>query len=572
MSVRTKERRERIVALAKQDGFVSVVELARLFQVSEVTIRSDLDVLESQELLTRTHGGAFCSEQRRPGRKSGIPGRAERVANGALALIDDYDAIMIEGGDAGLSLASHLQERRGLMIYSDSIEITIQLGKSTHTTALLGGVIVDGRSIGWPDANQFLPAGVRARSLFLSGLSQDELGRDVVVRRDTLRRRMMDVCDQVVLMVESADLAAWVKRDQQGDFERITRIITDDAIDSATITRLAGTGIPMTICGMASRRHVENMPSRRWRIGFANQDERLPFAAAVRSGMVSATAQAGVDLLLADNRSDGDVALANVASFIKAQVDLAVVFNTDARANNMIVEALRQVNVPVIAIDIPIPGATFFGFDNYRAGLMTGRVLGQYVRRQWHGVVDVVFSLGLPISGPVPAARMQGQIDGVREQISLPDNRIVHLDSRNTSVDSCAATRQALKKIRRSDRVVIIGINDEAVLGALSAFAEDGTLARCVTAGLGGDVDALRELRRPGSRMIGAVASFPERYGERVVELVSDILQRRVAPPARYTNHCYVLSDETMRLLDLTSLRGSVISASEYSAQRRTAQ
>ena len=119
---------------------------------------------------------------------------------------------------------------------------------------------------------------------------------------------------------------------------------------------------------------------------------------------------------------------------------------------------------------------------------------------------------------------------------------------------------------------MIIGINDEAVLGALSAFSEDGTLARCVTAGLGGDVDALRELRRPGSRMIGAVASFPERYGERVVELVSDILQRRVAPPARYTNHCYVLSDETMRLLDLTSLRGSVISASEYSAQRRTAQ
>jgi ribose transport system substrate-binding protein len=165
---------------------------------------------------------------------------------------------------------------------------------------------------------------------------------------------------------------------------------------------------------------------------------------------------------------------------------------------------------------------------------------------------------------------MQVQIDGLREQISLPDNRVIHLDSRNTSVDSCAATRQALKKIRRSDRVVIVGINDEAVLGALSAFAEDGTLSRCVTAGLGADVDALRELRRPSSRMIGAVASFPERYGERVVELACAILQRRAAPPARYTNHCYVLSEETMRLLDLTALRGSVVSASEYSAQRRT--
>jgi ribose transport system substrate-binding protein len=405
--------------------------------------------------------------------------------------------------------------------------------------------------------------------LFLSGLGHDDIGRDVAVRRNTLRRYMMDVCDQVVMMVESVELADAVKRDQLSELERVTRIITDDAIDSATITRLAGSGIPMTICGTGGRRNVENMPVRRWRIGFANQDERLPFAAAVRAGMVTAAEQSGVDLLLADNRSDGEVALANAESFIKAQVDLAIIFNTDARANNKIVEALRQANIPVIAIDIPIPGASFFGFDNYRAGLMTGRLLGQYVRRQWHGMIDAVFSLGLPISGPVPAARMQGQIDGLREQINVPDNRIIHLDSRNTSVDSCAAARQAIKKIRRNDRVVIMGINDEAVIGALSAFAEDGTLARCVTVGLGGDVTSLRELKRSGSRMIGVVASFPERYGERVIEMVSAILQRRAAPPARYTNHCYVLSDETMRLLDLTALRGSVVSATEYSAQRR---
>lgn len=569
MGARTKERRERIVALAKQDGFVSVVALADMFRVSEVTIRSDLDVLESQEVLMRTHGGAYCNEKRRYTNKTGLPGRIDRVASGAVALIDDYDAIMLEGGVIGRALASRLHERRGLMIYSDAIDIAVQLEHSTHTVALLGGVMVGGRSIGWPDLNQFLPQGVRARCLFLAGISLDDIGRDVAVRRDTLRRRMMDVCDQVVLMVESGELAEVVRRDQLHELECVTRIITDDAIDSVTIARLAGSGIPMTICGTGGRRNVENMPVRRWRVGFANQDERLPFAAAVRTGMVEAAEQSGVDLLLADNRSDGDTALANAESFIKAQVDLAVIFNTDARANNKIIEALRQVNIPVIAIDIPIPGATFFGFDNYRAGLMTGRLLGQYVRRQWQGMIDAVFSLGLPISGPVPAARMQGQIDGLREQINVPDPRIIHLDSRNTSVDSCMATRQAIKKIRRTDRVVILGINDEAVLGALSAFAEDGTLARCVTVGLGGDVSALRELKRSGSRMIGVVASFPERYGERVIQMACAILQRRAAPPARYTNHCYVLSEETMRQLDMTALRGSVVSASEYSAQRR---
>lgn len=569
MSARTKERRERIISLAKLEGFVSVVALSQLFSVSEVTIRGDLDMLESQGLVTRTHGGAFCSDQRRQVLKNGLPGRSDRVAAGAFAQIDDYDAIMIEGGETGIALASRLADRRGLMIYTDSIAIVNQLASTAHTVALMGGVIADGRSIGWPDANQFLPPGVRARCLFLSGLPAEDIGRDVAVRRDTLRKRMLDVCDQVILMVESSELAQWVKRDQQLELERISRIITDDAIDSATIIRIAGAGIPMTICSAVGRRHVENTPVKRWKIGFANQDERLPFASAVRSGMTSAAESAGVDLLLADNKSDGNIAISNVEQFITAQVDLAVIFNTDARANNMIVEALRQVNVPVIAIDIPIPGATFFGFDNYRAGLMTGRLLGQYVRRQWHGVVDAVFMLELPISGPVPAARMQGQLDGLREQVAVPDTRVIRLDSRNTSVDSCAAARNAIKKIRRNDRVVILGINDEAVLGALSAFAEDGTLSRCVTAGQGADNDALRELRRPGSRMIGAVASFPERYGERVIELALAILQRRAAPPARYTNHCYVLSDETMRQIDLTALRGSVVSVSEYGTQRR---
>ena len=95
MSARTKERRERIVTLAKQEGFVSVTALSQLFGVSEVTIRSDLDVLEAQAQLTRTHGGAFCNENRRPTLKSGLPSRVDRVANGAYALIDDYDAIMI---------------------------------------------------------------------------------------------------------------------------------------------------------------------------------------------------------------------------------------------------------------------------------------------------------------------------------------------------------------------------------------------------------------------------------------------------------------------------------------------
>ena len=53
------ERHNRILALLQQNGSISVVQLAELFKVSEVTIRKDLSFLEQQKKLYRTHGSAI---------------------------------------------------------------------------------------------------------------------------------------------------------------------------------------------------------------------------------------------------------------------------------------------------------------------------------------------------------------------------------------------------------------------------------------------------------------------------------------------------------------------------------
>ena len=80
-------------------------------------------------------------------------------------------------------------------------------------------------------------------------------------------------------------------------------------------------------------------------------------------------------------------------------------------------------------------------------------------------------------------------------------------------------------------------MSDDSALGALRAYDEVGGLERCAVIGQNGSPEARQELRRPGTRLIGTVAYFPETYGEGLILLALDILNRRFVPPAVFTKH-----------------------------------
>ncbi|MEL6150634.1 MAG: substrate-binding domain-containing protein, partial [Chloroflexota bacterium] len=108
-------------------------------------------------------------------------------------------------------------------------------------------------------------------------------------------------------------------------------------------------------------------------IGFANLTEDVAFTQLVREGIEAAAEEAGnIELILADNQLDGATALANAENFLTQGVDGVIEFQTDAAFGNVIMSRFRAEDVPVIAIDIPMPGATFFGADNYFAGELAG--------------------------------------------------------------------------------------------------------------------------------------------------------------------------------------------------------
>ena len=143
-------RRARLANIIGREGFVSVADTADLLGVSSMTIRRDLEALESRGLLTRTHGGAIGPEMRRhevfdaeePAferrRRKNAEAKA-RIAALAARLVGAGETLALDVGTSALALAQALVARAGLRIFTNSLPAAITLTKGPSPVYLLGG-------------------------------------------------------------------------------------------------------------------------------------------------------------------------------------------------------------------------------------------------------------------------------------------------------------------------------------------------------------------------------------------------------------------------------------------------
>ena len=86
-------------------------------------------------------------------------------------------------------------------------------------------------------------------------------------------------------------------------------------------------------------------------------------------------------------------------SLCKSRVDLVIEFQVEQEVAPVIADKIAAAKIPLIAIDIPHPHATFFGVDNYRVGFEAGTTLAGHATETWEGKVDWVIGLDLPEAG-----------------------------------------------------------------------------------------------------------------------------------------------------------------------------
>ena len=284
---------------------------------------------------------------------------------------------------------------------------------------------------------------------------------------------------------------------------------------------------------------------KRIKIGFANLTEDIPFAVRVREGIEEAAKKAGnVDLVVADNKLDGATALANADNFITQGVQGVIEFQTDEKFGKSIMQKFGDKKIPVIAIDIPMPGATFFGVNNPVAGQMAGKGLGEWIKKNWGGQVDALVMLELPQSGPVPAARMKGQRDGLEAVIGkIPEAKVKHLDSKNTLEEARKLMSDTLTTLPNAKKIAVVCINDDTAAGAIAAAEAANRKADIAVSGIDASERGREQIRKPGSPQIGSTASFPEKYGEKILPVLLKAVAGEKMPAQFYTTHVFITKD-----------------------------
>lgn len=146
-----EERRAKILADLERDGMVKVTQVAEKYGVSSVTARNDLDVLERDGKLRRTHGGAVALGKTLTvsvqDKRINVNAEAKRkIAQEAARLVEDGDSILLDSGTTALELARNLVGRNDVTVVTNDFTIADYVDASLpHVDVIvLGGQLLKG--------------------------------------------------------------------------------------------------------------------------------------------------------------------------------------------------------------------------------------------------------------------------------------------------------------------------------------------------------------------------------------------------------------------------------------------
>ncbi|WP_078897614.1 DeoR/GlpR family DNA-binding transcription regulator [Streptomyces rimosus] len=255
------ERRQLILEMVRANGAVSLRELARVVQTSEVTVRRDVRALEAEGLLDRRHGGAVL-----PGgfaRESGFPQKshlatAEKTAIADLAagFVEEGEAIVVGAGTTTQELARRLARVPGLTVVTNSLLVAQALAHANRVEVVMTGGTLRGSNYALvgSGAEQSLQ-GLRVSRAFLSGsgLTAERGLSTSNMLSASVDRALVQAAAEVVVLADHTKLGTDTMF-QTVPTDVITRLVTDeppghDDRAATELQALADQGVQISVAG-----------------------------------------------------------------------------------------------------------------------------------------------------------------------------------------------------------------------------------------------------------------------------------------------------------------------------------
>lgn len=246
------DRRDRLLELVRRSGFASLPDLVSAMDVSESTIRRDLDWLEENGKAKRTHGGVFYTgpAPKLPHfdqRQNAALDQKQQIAQQAANLVDDGDTLLLDGGTTTYELAKHLVGRP-LQIVTNSLPVANLFTSSANTDLVfIGGYIHmrTGVSLG-PYANDMIgDLNVHRAILSVAGINTNGCYNSNLLLVET-EKAMIRAADKVVVVADSTKFG---KKSLAHicELSEMHTLVVDDKLSDAWRARVTDAGVNLTI-------------------------------------------------------------------------------------------------------------------------------------------------------------------------------------------------------------------------------------------------------------------------------------------------------------------------------------
>jgi DeoR/GlpR family transcriptional regulator of sugar metabolism len=252
----TYGRRQSLLDLLSKQPSLRVSELAKTLEVSEGTIRNDLNALELEGRLKHVHGGAVLNNQDQFQNNSFLlrfqqnPVEKLSIAREAATLIKDGDSVLLDASSTAFYLARVLSERKRLRVMTNGFEVARELAhNSSNTVILIGGVVNDDSSSVTGLLSEHIIEELHIQRAFVScsGFTLQRGMTEVHLGEAQLKRKAIESAQQVIALIDSSkfgkeDLTPFARPDQ------IAHLITDSKLTFEWTEKLKEAGVEFTIC------------------------------------------------------------------------------------------------------------------------------------------------------------------------------------------------------------------------------------------------------------------------------------------------------------------------------------
>ena len=251
----SQQRRHSILTQLNKLGEVSVDQLAEQFATSEVTIRKDLNALEKNGLLLRRYGGAIAlPEELTDQETSNISANKQNIAVAGAKLIRDFNRIIIDSGSTTLALIAQLNDKRGLLVMTNSLYLASNIHELENEPTLLmtGGT--------WDPHSESFQGQVAEQVLRSYDFDQLFIGADGIdLNRGTttfneltgLSKVMAEVSREVVVMVEADKVGRRIPN-LELPWSKVSILITDDRLAANDVQKITEQGIEVILVAYQS--------------------------------------------------------------------------------------------------------------------------------------------------------------------------------------------------------------------------------------------------------------------------------------------------------------------------------